>query len=129
MSLDVACLGKLNNYPDQLTTVFSFLDTRTNVEITLVCKKWCEIASKVAKTQFIEMSRNDLQTKSANFLRMANGKLEDYFPIFKEIKAEINTLSVKAVYEKVKDLTTQQLVSLSGYSTWLIQTTPLFRKI
>ena len=46
-----------------------------------VCKVWHKVGTEVAKRKILLEAENDLKNKISNFLKMVNGKFEDYFPM------------------------------------------------
>lgn len=79
-------LEQLNDTHELLYHVLSFCSPKENVKNTEVCKTWRDVASEVAKKQWIAQLQQDIQKKAANFLKMVPNKLEFYCPSYAELK-------------------------------------------
>jgi len=110
----VNSLGNLNNYKDVLFEVFIFLTPKENVKNTEVCKQWKEVASVVAKKQFIQEKEKYLREKMVNFLVLSGGQFEDFTPVLQSIKTQQQQLSIKTVHDQLNSLTERHVVCLGG---------------
>jgi len=110
----VHSLGNLNNYKDLLFEIFMFLTPKENVKNTEVCKQWKEVASVVAKKQFIQEKEKCLREKMANFLVLSGGNFEDFVPVLQQIKTQQQQLSIKTVFDQLNSLTEQYTICLGG---------------
>lgn len=80
---------------DTLQDIFRFLPLEVNTQNRLVCKLWNQHSSAVIKQQLFD-------SKCANFLRLVNGKLEEYFPLFKDLWRNRDSLSIKKIAKGIK---------------------------
>jgi len=113
--MSVVNLGSLNNQHELLFHVFTFLTPEENVKNTMVCRDWKDVASEVAKRQYLEsFNEKDVKAKMANFLVLAGGKFEDYTPQFQNAKQNWSTLTIQQVRDKVNSNRPQKFTVCLG---------------
>lgn len=93
-------MSQITSLPkEMLCSAFYHLPMKTNVQNRRVCKLWNECCSVVVKAQFIRSNEADLKAKSATFLKIVDGKFEEYFPLFKNLWVDRNEKSINEIVE------------------------------
>lgn len=111
---DPISLGNLNNIPELLDHVLSFVPPKQNVINTSVCKLWQHFASDQAKRGFINQFRKSVEEKAANFFAMVPTDLETICPDFAEIVKSKDRLSMSDVHDGLKAIPEKHEVCFAG---------------
>ncbi len=76
---------------DVMQHLFSFLDTRENLQTISVCKSWKKVIADVIKIEYrlkAARMKEELNQKMSFFLKNTGETVEDYFPLFEEIEQD-----------------------------------------
>lgn len=105
----------INLFPsDILKECFRCLPIKINAQNRVVCKLWNQCCSIVIKEQLITEHQTDLKAKSVNFLKVVDGKFEEYFPLFKNLWLNRENKSIQEIAIACNEYVTKIKVVFMG---------------